>query len=70
MKRRGLLKGAGPKQQKQPPGRRNRHAVKLADLARPAKESQMQHMTKAQDPTPQDDDTNNRDSEAAIEFDA
>ena len=66
MKRRVLLKDTGPNQQKQPPGRRNTDVVKLADLARPAKESQMQHKTKA---TPQDDNTNNGDSEAAIEFD-
>ena len=60
-----MLKDVGPTQQKQLPG----HAVNLADLARPAKESQMQHKTKTQNPIPRDDDTNNRDSEAAMEFD-
>src|SRR5258706_4472756 len=43
IKRRGLIKGAGPTQQKQPPGGRNRHAINLADLAKPANESQKQH---------------------------
>ena len=46
MKRRGFLKDAGPTRQKQPPGRRNKHAVKVAGLARSVKESQMQRKTK------------------------
>src|SRR5258706_16193424 len=51
--------------EKQPPGGRNRHSINLADLAKPAKESQKQHWTKNTDPTPQNDDTNSRDSDCA-----
>ena len=68
MKRRGLLKDAGPTQQKQPPGGRNRHSINLVDLAKPAKESLKQLKTKNTD---LDDDANTRDSgAAAIEFNA
>ena len=49
-KRGRLLKDVGPTQQKQPPGWRSRHAVNLADLPKPVKQSQKQHKTKTNNP--------------------
>ena len=67
LKRRGLLKDAGPSQQKQPPGGRNRHAANLADLIKPAKESQKQRNGKTTAPTAQETDMNNENSDITME---
>ena len=69
LKRRGLLRDAGPMQQRQPPGGRNRHLAKLADIAKPAKESQRQGKTRARPPTPKDNDRHDEDSELEMESD-
>ena len=60
----------GRTQQKQPPGGHRRHAVNLVDLTKLVKESHRQYNTKTKNPTPQDDDANNMDSAAAMQFDA
>ena len=69
MKRRGLLKDAGPTKQKKPPGGRNRHTAKLADITKPAKESQKQGKRKTQTPAPQDNDMINKEGEEELESD-
>ena len=69
LKRRGLLRDVGPTQQRQPPGGRNRHTAKLADIAKPAKESQKQGKRKAQAPTPKDNDTYDEEGEFEMESD-
>ena len=69
MKRRGLLKDAGPMQWPQPPGRRTRHAARLADIAKPAKASQKQSKKKTQAPTPQDDMMYDEEGEQEMESD-
>ena len=70
MTTKGTAQGRGTHAAEATTGIRNRYAVNLPDLAEPAKESQKQRWTKATNPMPQGDKTNNGDSGAAMEFDA
>ena len=67
MKRRGLLKDAGPTQQRKPLGGRSRHTAKLADIAKPVKISQKQNKKKPLPPNLQDDDMINEEGEEELE---
>ena len=69
IKHRGLLRDAGPSQQRQPLGGRNKHAARLADIAKPARESQKQGKKKTQAPTPKDDETYDEEGELEMESD-
>jgi hypothetical protein len=69
LKRRGLLKDAGPTQRGPPPRERerNRHAANLADLVKPARGSQRQRRARA---TTQNDQVESCESEEEMDHDA
>lgn len=69
MKRRGLLKDAGPTRQRQPPGGRTSHTAKLADIAKPARASKKQNKKKETTPIQQDNELYDEEGELEMESD-